>query len=39
MGKKSCGSEIGRSLFEGKVRDYPLHNVLGEAKYLRLNGI
>jgi len=39
VGKKSCGSEIGRSLSQGIVRDYLLHNVLREAKYLSLNEI
>jgi len=31
---RSCGNEVGRSLFQGKVRDYSLCNVLREAKYL-----
>ncbi len=26
--RRSCGSEVGRSMSQGKVRDYPLHTVL-----------
>jgi hypothetical protein len=33
VGKRS-ESEVGRSLSQGKVRNYPLCNVLREAKYL-----
>jgi hypothetical protein len=30
----SCGNEVFRSLFRGKIRNNPLHNVLRKAEYL-----
>jgi hypothetical protein len=32
--RRSCGSEVGRSLLQGKIRDFFFRNVFREAKYL-----
>jgi hypothetical protein len=34
VANRSCGSEVGKSLFQGKIQDPLLHNVFREAKYL-----